>query len=298
MLGHRIHHGARGELAGPPDNERDTHAAFISGALVATQSGLEKVADAAVVAHENHNGIFPVNRLQQPPDVFIHACQHAVDAGVLQGNVLLQIPLDVTVRNQIRSMRGVERKVEQERPVGVLPDKLDRTIRQNVRDVTGHLHRRFVVEQFVGIVVAVHESVLPESEVFVEPAVVRVVFHIAAEVPLPHAGSAIAGLLENIAHCGLAGIQRIAAQKGIDGAGSLIVPAGHQRRTRRRADGRGVEMSEAHTFGGEPVDVRRFDMRVAVHAQIEPALIVGQDEHEIRLCRRIGFVCEKRRRPA
>ena len=54
-----------------------------------------------------------------------------------------------------------------------------------------------------------------------------------------------------------------------------------QRGAGRRADRiRGAEIGEAHAFGGEPVEVRRANLR-AVAAQVAIAEIVTEDENNV-----------------
>ena len=59
-----------------------------------------------------------------------------------------------------------------------------------------------------------------------------------------------------------------------------------QRRARRRILGTArVKAREADAFSGEPVEIRSFDLRLAVTAQIAIAEIVGQDEDDARTTR-------------
>jgi hypothetical protein len=48
-----------------------------------------------------------------------------------------------------------------------------------------------------------------------------------------------------------------------------------------------MRVGEAQAFGGEPIDVRRFDARRAIASDIAVAQVIGIDEHDVRP-RRIG----------
>ena len=68
--------------------------------------------------------------------------------------------------------------------------------------------------------------------------------------------------------------------------------AGHERRARRRADGRGgVAVGEARSLGRHRVQARRLVELVAVGAQVVPAQVVGHDHDHV------GRSASGRRRP-
>ncbi len=64
-------------------------------------------------------------------------------------------------------------------------------------------------------------------------------------------------------------------------ADRVMVAPGQQRRPRRRAQRRGVEVRVAQAAGGQPIDVRRLD-RGAVTAEMREAEIVEQHHQHIR----------------
>ncbi len=67
------------------------------------------------------------------------------------------------------------------------------------------------------------------------------------------------------------------------------VQPGHQRAARWRTHrAAGVELSEPHAAGGQAIDVRRFDLLLAIAAQIAVAEIIGQEEHDVRMRRGAG----------
>ena len=72
-----------------------------------------------------------------------------------------------------------------------------------------------------------------------------------------------------------------AARVGIHDARAVVIPAGHEAGSCRRADGRDKERLEPHALPGEPIQVRRPDLRIAVESQVAVALIVGHDQEDI-----------------
>ena len=68
-------------------------------------------------------------------------------------------------------------------------------------------------------------------------------------------------------------------------AAARVIAAGEELGPRRRADRADVEPLEQRAVARQRVDVRRREIRVAVDAQIAPALIVGEDDDDVRLAR-------------
>ena len=74
----------------------------------------------------------------------------------------------------------------------------------------------------------------------------------------------------------------------------LRIPAGQNAPPRRRAGGpRHVEVRATHPLLRQPVEVRRLDLVAAEAAQIAIALVVADDQHDVR-----RPVCRSRRRAA
>ena len=79
-------------------------------------------------------------------------------------------------------------------------------------------------------------------------------------------------------------VEAVVADGGVPG-----VEAGHQRAPRGGADvGAGVKAFEAHTLGGELVEVGRADFALAIRADMADAEVVGEDEDDVGLVRRGG----------
>src|SRR5262245_7982290 len=103
-----------------------------------------------------------------------------------------------------------------------------------------------------------------------------------AEVPVAKNAGVVAGGRELFGERYFGRIHHGASSKSVDGAGAVVVAAGHQTGPRRRADGTDVEARQDRAFFGHRVDVRRADDRIAMNAEIAIALIVGHDEDDVR----------------
>lgn len=67
---------------------------------------------------------------------------------------------------------------------------------------------------------------------------------------------------------------------------AVLVTAGDQAEARGRADrGIGVSLHQADTLPCQLVQVRGAVIRLAIHAEVAPAQVVGQDEQDVRLAR-------------
>lgn len=69
------------------------------------------------------------------------------------------------------------------------------------------------------------------------------------------------------------------------GCHSQGIATGHQGCSRRAAHGLTIEIREEHPFLGHVIDVGRFDVVCPVAAEILVALVVREDDDEVRLFR-------------
>ena len=78
-------------------------------------------------------------------------------------------------------------------------------------------------------------------------------------------------------------------------AAARMVAACEKLGPRGRADGADKKPLEESAVFGERVDIRRGEIRVAVNAQVAPALVVGEDDDDIWVgfifCRIRGKIC-------
>ncbi len=127
-----------------------------------------------------------------------------------------------------------------------------------------------------------------QPEVLVEAVLQRQVGLLVAQVPLAHGAGGVAPALQQLGDGDLVRVQahlRVRAESALDPDPLGVAPR-EQGRTGRRAHRlRRVEVGEAHPLGRQPVQVRRGEPLGPVHADIRPALVIGEDEDDVR---RIG----------
>ena len=161
-------HRPCGHLAGPAQEGRHADATLPQRGLVMKQRRVPREPLAAVVVREDHQRVFgelqPVQRRQNPADARVHALQHAgvisacavepgrVDAHVVRPSRHLEGPVD-----------GVVGDVEEERLGCALLDESHRSVREQVRQVTGSFDRAIVLPQVddAGSVLCEYMSTLP-----------------------------------------------------------------------------------------------------------------------------------------
>src|SRR6185295_18014623 len=88
------------------------------------------------------------------------------------------------------------------------------------------------------------------------------------------------------------------AERHAADAGAQPPAAGEQARARGRANRADEEAVELNRPARKAIDVRRRDVRVAGHAEVAVALVVGEDEQDVRP-RRGGLrrTCGVQRKP-
>ena len=64
-----------------------------------------------------------------------------------------------------------------------------------------------------------------------------------------------------------------------------LMPAGEQRAARRGASRRDLEVNKPHALCAKPIEVRRLEDRVTMGGKVAIALVVSQNEQDIRLRR-------------
>jgi hypothetical protein len=156
----------------------------------------------------------------------------------------------------------------------------------------------------VGREVAARRAGLVAGDVDVEAALLGPVVA-AAQVPFADVSRGVTGRPEDLGQGGRLArqvLEELGAQHLLVGpVGPAGQPVGqvqsgrhlarHQGRPRRRTDGAGgVAVGEAQSRGGQAVQVGRPVERAAVTAQVGPAEVVGQDQHDVVLARRLGCV--------
>ena len=139
-------------------------------------------------------------------------------------------------------------------------------------------------------VVAVGFALVQVSEEGVEAHVIGKPGLVAeGQAPLAEEPGGVPGVLEDLGHGEIIGLQSVTvhaagvAHHVVADGGMSLVQSLHQARAGGSADrGTAVAVGQAHAAGGQGVDVRCLDQRLAEAAQIAPAQIVGHDPDDVR----------------
>ena len=135
-----------------------------------------------------------------------------------------------------------------------------------------------------------------ESVVLAETSGVGMIGVLHAAMPFPESGRCVASLLEHFRDGLLVGIESFAAGRGAVNAHSRVVATGQEFRTSRRANGTDVEMLDLRAVTCKGINVGRLQIRIAMKAQIAPALVVRENHDHVWASIGLG-ICDGRRRP-
>ena len=130
--------------------------------------------------------------------------------------------------------------------------------------------------------VALPDAARAVDEHLGEAASAGPILRFIAEVPLAEDARGVAGGLEHLRE--RRGLQRepLALEDRVSDAVLELVAAGEERAARGRARGADVEVREAHALGVETVHVRGLEHGVAVGGDVAVALVVGEEEDDVR----------------
>jgi hypothetical protein len=104
---------------------------------------------------------------------------------------------------------------------------------------------------------------------------------VSVQVPFADAARVVAFGLQNLGDGGRAGIERNVIEENAVRQWPL---SGQQRRARGRTDRQtGDGVNESETLRREPVEVRRFDVRIAYESERLRPPLVGQHDENVRL---------------
>ena len=224
------------------------------------------------------------------PEPLVHVRDHPEE----RSRPLPLVRLDELRPLDVRAVRGVRRQVAEERLALLVPllHPRGRGIEPQVRAVPGEALGPAVVE-----VAAVEQRVVelrrgvahPEAEVvrrLLKPLVVRPVRVVVAQVPLAEQPRLVPRGREHLGR----GWNARPEERPPGGDGRRAVPKRVHARQQLPAGGgthRGdVEVGKPNRFGGEPIEARRLQHRVAGVREVAHALVVGDDDQDVRLASR------------
>lgn len=105
---------------------------------------------------------------------------------------------------------------------------------------------------------------------------------LAAVVPFAEGARGVTGGFQRLGERFFLEIEPFLAGADAAHAGPRMIPAGEHLGTGGRADGTDEETVERHAIAGQGIDVRRGEIGISRHAEIAPALVVSEDEDDIR----------------
>ena len=292
-------------MSGPAPEGHGADAAHVRRAFGGAHAGVEDLhaGGAAVVVHEDDEGVLgDAERFDlghEPTDVLVDVVDHAEEVLGVLTEPLSFVQRGVFRSGVVRPVRSVRRDVSVERTLGggLAFDPLGRLLEEFVGAVALGLHELAVVQQgraIIGILrdiaaaarVALADAAGAMDVHLVETALVRLVFGFVAEVPLAEDTCPVTGLLQLLGKRHRSEGHALAFEDRVRDAVLELVTAGQQGAARRRARRRDLEVGEPDALGAELIEVRRLEDRIPVGAQVAIALVVGQDEDDVRTIRR------------
>ena len=301
VRGERIDGGGL-QCAGPAPEAVRFDAAHPRRAFGGAESGVVVLhtGGAAVVIDEDDERVFldaPLFELrEQFAEVFVDVVDHAVKVlrvgirhFVFEERLILRT-------GDVRPVRGIRGDVAIKRLFAVFDafDPFRGLAEENVGAVALGLLESAVVEDggvevFVSRRVAAGAGIsLPDAastvdEHFIKAARGGPAVGFIAEVPLSKDAGGVASGLQNLRERGGVRREALALEDGVRDAVFEFVTAGEQRGARGCAGGADAEVLEAHALRMQAVHVRRFEDGIAVAGDVGVALIVSEEENDVRL---------------
>ena len=260
----------------------------------------------AVVAHEEDDRVLTqsglVELLQDLADVLVSGRDKSSvgSARLFQALVHLEMPLE----SLLGVVRNVEGGVEEKRlfvsVLCLIVQEAERSAdhqvgeeRVGMKDL-GRAFEQVVkavpVQEKVSVVV---DETVADAEELIEALALWTDVFVGSQMPFAVERRLVAGIAESFGECDfLKGHERalgghVPLAPRIHAA-PLRMPPGHQSSPRRTADGVSVGGCKSHAVSGETVDVRSVQIARPVAPGIERALIVGEEDDDIRLVGRSG----------
>ncbi len=288
------HPPSRCDVSRPSDEHGDAQTALVERSLAPLHAAVPTPTVRAVVTEIDDDGVLPqaepVDLRQYPADVPVDVLAHsqsgaghrdllAARVAVLQFRVKLREPFKKSFRDLHRRMRRVEWQVTEKRLLAAPAHELESVIGQVVGEVALAPDQRPVVVEFsIEILAPVAGR---EAIIFIKAAGVWVVGELAAVMPLAECTGGVAGLFECLGDGRLIQVHPLGSRRYAAHPAARMIPAGEELGACWCADGTGEEAIEQRSLATDRIDVWSGQIRVAVDAQIAPALVVGQDHDDI-----------------
>ena len=302
----------------PHPKRRHARAALVGRVLTAFQSGIEgseffamnfaRFHAHAVVRHE-HDKRVPQHAVlievgEEETDIFVDVFDHSVTGGGLFIEPEIEKPLFGFLRRDHRRVGSVQSDVSEEwfflRVLAIDPcrGRAEEQVRAEAfRANDGVVVQKHIVEVgSLGVLLEITVGELPDAtgavhENFVEPTILRQIRRVVAKVPLAEKARRVTGAPEGLGERNHSRREALALQDGMGDAHFKLVAPAQERGACGRASRANLEVGESRALGMKTVEVRRLQIRVPHAGQIPHALVVGENENNIRAAarERLGF---------
>ena len=286
-MGRQVRDRVRLPFPGPFPEGDGPRAALPDGAFAAPHAGVEDIQSVglAVVVHEDEDRVvlqFTLPEMpHQPSEVVVEVGDHAEIGGLLVIHLAAERRREFRGGGQ-RRMRRIGGEVAEEGGVLALIDEGHGLIEKDVLPVA-----------FPRLALAVADHDRIEVDVRAadigggpfEPALLGSIVPFAAQVPLADEARSVACLPQELRQEDGVLVQVFPRQGGVRDAVAELVHARQERRARRRAGRAHVELFEAHALVEKRIQIRGLEQWVPVPSQVAIALVVRQDEDDVRFRR-------------
>jgi hypothetical protein len=240
--------------------------------------------------------------LHQPSEVVVEIGDHAEKRGFLVVDLAAKRRLEIRGGCQ-RRVRRVRSEIAEERwgplpcprRTGAFINKRHRLIKEDVLPVALPF-RPLAVADDNRIEVNLRAADVPRAPI--KPTLPGRILAVIAQVPFADESGAIAGGFQELRQDDGVLVQMLSWLAGVRDPISELMHTRHERRASRRARRTHVELLEAHALIVQRIQVRRLEQWVPMSPHIAVALIVSQDEDDVRFLggNRIGCVQRGQRR--
>ncbi len=262
----------------------------------------------AVVGHEDNKGVirhamaFEVG--EEEADIVVDVFDHAITRGRLVIEPEIEKPLFVFLRRNHRTVGGIQREVGEERLfLGVLlVNPSHGGGKEQVCAEAFRANDRLIVQQHavevsaLGVLFEVTPLELPDAaravhEHLVEPPVLRQIRLVVAKMPLSEQARGVTSTQQGIGNRHNPRREALTLEDGVGDAHLEFMPPAHDRRAGGRAGRTDMEVGEPRALCVETIDVRRFQIWVPRAGEVTQALVVGENEDDVRATtrKRLGF---------
>ena len=230
----------------------------------------------------------------QAPDIFIDILNHTVKARTTLIETELFKFKSIFCRGDIRPMRRIGRNISKKWVFLVLLDPPQGLRKEDIRAETFRFHKGAIMtDDWIHIFVSGHVLRLTNAAIamhkyFIESACTGLVFLLQSQMPLTKYPRSVAGLLQVLRQGHRRERQPCAGSTSV---GHTIlkrhIPS-QQRRAGRRTGRAHMKVRKRDALLVKGIDVRGFEPRVPLAAQLSVALVICHDQDDVGLARSLS----------